>query len=166
MSWSLGRIISHLCGQATDLVVSPHKESAIQSSHVCSAVHPSLDQTNRSVKKMPCREIGGYNERIALQFDRQHGCRGACQIAERLEMFKHESRGFETSRDLAIRPLLESDVLVHEPAFLDMTRTACPRGRTYICNEPDTWCVCVWLLIWCPCNDNDLTQTSWAQVPF
>ena len=33
---------------------------------------------------------------------RQRCCRGACQISERLEKFKSESRGFKTSRDLAV----------------------------------------------------------------
>ena len=31
------------------------------------------------------------------------GFRGACQISKRLERCKYESRGFETSRDLAVR---------------------------------------------------------------
>ena len=35
----------------------------------------------------------------------QQRCRGTCQISERLEKFKSESRGFETSRDLAVRRL-------------------------------------------------------------
>ena len=39
------------------------------------------------------------------QAPRQQRCRGTCQISERLEMFKPESRGFETSRDLAVRRL-------------------------------------------------------------
>ena len=37
------------------------------------------------------------------QAPRQQRCRGTCQILERLEKFKPESRGFETSRDLAVR---------------------------------------------------------------
>ena len=36
---------------------------------------------------------------------RQRCCRGACQISERLEKSKPESRDFETSRDLAVRRL-------------------------------------------------------------
>ena len=39
------------------------------------------------------------------QAPRQQRCRGTCQISERLEKFKSESRGFETSRDLAVRRL-------------------------------------------------------------
>ena len=39
------------------------------------------------------------------QAPRQQLCRGTCQISERLEKFKPESRGFETSRDLAVRRL-------------------------------------------------------------
>ena len=39
------------------------------------------------------------------QAPRQQRCRGTCQISERLEKFKPESRGFETSRDLAVRRL-------------------------------------------------------------
>ena len=39
------------------------------------------------------------------QAPRQQCCRGTCQISERLEKFKPESRGFETSRDLAVRRL-------------------------------------------------------------
>ena len=37
------------------------------------------------------------------QASRQHCCRCACQITERVEESKHESRGFETSQDLVIR---------------------------------------------------------------
>ena len=44
-----------------------------------------------------------YSDRIALGFDRQRWCQGTCQISERLEKFKDESRGLETSRDLAVR---------------------------------------------------------------
>ena len=51
------------------------------------------------------------NDRLPLKFDRhrQCCCRGACHISERLQIFKPESRRFETSRDLAIgvRPLSE-----------------------------------------------------------
>ena len=32
-----------------------------------------------------------------------HCCRGACQISERFEKYKHESRGFETSWYLVVR---------------------------------------------------------------
>ena len=52
------------------------------------------------------REIGYYNDRIAQKVDShldQRCCRGACQISERLEKAKPESRGFKTSRDLAER---------------------------------------------------------------
>ena len=44
-----------------------------------------------------------FNDRIGLKFwqaSRQHCCRGACQISERSERYKPESRGLETSRDL------------------------------------------------------------------
>ena len=36
----------------------------------------------------------------------RHCCRCACQISERLEKSKHESRGFETSWDLAVWHLI------------------------------------------------------------
>ena len=36
---------------------------------------------------------------------RQHRCRDACQILERYDHYNNQSRGFETSRDLAIRRL-------------------------------------------------------------
>ena len=39
------------------------------------------------------------------QASRQRCCRGACQMSERLKKYKLESRGFETSRDLAVRRL-------------------------------------------------------------
>ena len=39
------------------------------------------------------------------QAPRQQRCRGTCQISERLEKSKPESRGFETSRGLAVRHL-------------------------------------------------------------
>ena len=39
------------------------------------------------------------------QASRQHCCRDGCQISKRLKKSKHESRGFETSRDLAVRRL-------------------------------------------------------------
>ena len=39
------------------------------------------------------------------QAPRQQRCRGTCQISERLEKSKPESRGFEASRDLAVRRL-------------------------------------------------------------
>ena len=41
--------------------------------------------------------IGCYSDYITLKFD------SSCQISEQLEKSKPESRGFETSRDLAIR---------------------------------------------------------------
>ena len=39
------------------------------------------------------------------QVPRQRCCRGACQISERYEHCNFQSRGFETSRDLAVRRL-------------------------------------------------------------
>ena len=39
------------------------------------------------------------------QAPRQQRCQGTCQISEQLEKFKPESRGFETSQDLAVRRL-------------------------------------------------------------
>ena len=39
------------------------------------------------------------------QASRQRCCLDTCQISERLEKFKPESRGFETLRDLAVRRL-------------------------------------------------------------
>ena len=56
--------------------------------------------------KIRSQEISCYNHCIALKFDRHFCsavCRDACQISEWLEKSKPESRGFETSRDLAER---------------------------------------------------------------
>ena len=39
------------------------------------------------------------------QVHRQRCCRGACQISERYDLCIIQSRGFETSRDLAVRRL-------------------------------------------------------------
>ena len=52
--------------------------------------------------KSRSREIGCYNERIALKFDRHL----PSAAAERLEKSKTESYGFETSRDLTAREAL------------------------------------------------------------
>ena len=41
------------------------------------------------------------------QASRKRCCRGVCQISKRLEMCKAESHRFETSRDLAVRRLIE-----------------------------------------------------------
>ena len=43
--------------------------------------------------------------REVLQVPRQRCCRGACQISERYDHCNIQSRGFETSRDLAVRRL-------------------------------------------------------------
>ena len=40
------------------------------------------------------------------QAHRQQCCRCACQISERSDKYKYQSRGFETSRDLTIRRLI------------------------------------------------------------
>ena len=50
----------------------------------------------------PSLAIGCYNDRIALIFDRHFDstATGACQIPERLDKYKSESRGIDTSRDL------------------------------------------------------------------
>ena len=42
------------------------------------------------------------NDRIALECDRRQNYRGDCQFSEQLETAKPISRGFETSRDLAV----------------------------------------------------------------
>ena len=42
---------------------------------------------------------------VAMVVSLWNCCRGTCQISEQLEKFKPESRGFETSRDLAVRRL-------------------------------------------------------------
>ena len=52
--------------------------------------------------KSRSREIRCYNHRIALKFDRYLG-NDAAESPIRLEMSKFESRGLETSRDLAER---------------------------------------------------------------
>ena len=54
------------------------------------------------VKSRSC-EVGYHNDRIDLTFDRHFGSAAACQISERLEKSKPESRGFESSRDLTVR---------------------------------------------------------------
>ena len=41
------------------------------------------------------------------QAPRQQGCRSACKISKRCDNLKYQSRGFETSRDLTIRRLIE-----------------------------------------------------------
>ena len=46
-------------------------------------------------------EVGSWNHRIALKFDRRLRC--ACEISERLDDAK--SRGFQSSRDLTMRHL-------------------------------------------------------------
>ena len=52
--------------------------------------------------KSRSREIGCYNYCITLKFDRHlDSYRVAFQISERLVKSKPESRGFETSQDLA-----------------------------------------------------------------
>ena len=50
-----------------------------------------------------CLELSNCSE--IWQAHRQHCCRGACQISERCDKSHYQSRGFETSRDLAIRRL-------------------------------------------------------------
>ena len=59
--------------------------------------------------KVRSRKIACYDDRIALKFDRHHGsaacCRGACQISERLENYKPESRGLMTSWNFLVRLL-------------------------------------------------------------
>ena len=62
----------------------------------------SLNGRTANLVKSQSHGIGCYNDRIALKFDRQRCCRGACQISE-LEKSKPESRGFESSRDRMIR---------------------------------------------------------------
>ena len=56
----------------------------------------------QDIAKSRSRKIRCYNDRIALKFDRRF-CRDACQILDRLEKSKPETRGFETSQDLAVR---------------------------------------------------------------
>ena len=48
-------------------------------------------------------ELVRERSRSISQAFRQLCCRGACQILERLGKSKLESRGFETSRHLAVR---------------------------------------------------------------
>ena len=44
---------------------------------------------------------------------------GACQISEQLEESKSESRGFETSRDLAVRRLTTANKFMFSPSFAE-----------------------------------------------
>ena len=58
--------------------------------------------------KSRSHEVGCYNDPIALIFDKHFGSTDAemhnkLQSTEHLEKCKPESRGYETSRDLAVR---------------------------------------------------------------
>ena len=63
---------------------------------------------------------------IALKFDRhatgQQYCQDDCQISERYNHYNIQSRGFETSRDLAVRRLTAQwiEALAMQGAFPDM----------------------------------------------
>ena len=82
------------------------------------AVHASVTTAKPSIK--PCtyftarsREVSkprdsglNFSNRSEIwQVPRQRCCRGACQISERYDHCNIQSRGFETSRDLAVRRL-------------------------------------------------------------
>ena len=93
-------------------------------------------------------EIGCYNDRIALKFDRHLSSTAAeaCQISEWSERFKPESRGFDTSRDLALRPRCMTSVcLVNReaqgsPVLMLMGRNMSntfPRIINFIISRPE-----------------------------
>ena len=63
---------------------------------------PPSDVLPQDLVKSHSREIRCYNDRI-YRSEILHATRQRCQIGERMEKSKPESRGFETSRDLAIR---------------------------------------------------------------
>ena len=84
--------ITHIC----------HRIYRIYNVSRCSDRNSPASET-RDLVKSRRHEIGSLNNRIALKFDKhigQHCCRCVCQISERLDNFKYESPGFETSRGL------------------------------------------------------------------
>ena len=87
--------------------------------------------------KIWSREIGCYNDHITAKWDRHLGSAAAeLPVKFRLERSKRKSRGFETSRDLAVR---------RPPAWWIEARQCCdissdiwrisPRGRFYWCGS-------------------------------
>ena len=61
-----------------------------------------------------------------LQASRQRCCKGACQIAERLERSKQESRCFEASRDLVVRRPSASWIEAQSPILCENVKIYSP----------------------------------------
>ena len=61
---------------------------------------------------------------------RQHGCRCACQISKRCNNLKHQSRDFETSRDLTKRRLF---------VYWDGALQSCTKPSTWYQLQPIPW---------------------------
>ena len=71
--------------------------------HIVQGLYSLNGKTSyRQISNSRSREISRSE---IWQAPRQRCCQGACQISERLEKSKTESRGFETSRDLVVRRL-------------------------------------------------------------
>ena len=64
-----------------------------------------LTARSREVSKPRDSGLNFSNRSEIWQVPRQRCCRGACQISERYDNCNIQSRGFETSRDLAVRRL-------------------------------------------------------------
>ena len=61
--------------------------------------------SSREVSKPRDSGLDFSNRSQIWQAPRQQRCRDACQISERYDHYNIQSRGFETSRDLAVRRL-------------------------------------------------------------
>ena len=70
--------------------------------HTVLAVRRLTAKSHEVTKPRDCMLLSSHRSDI-LQASRQHCCRGASQISELLKKSKPGSRGFETSRDLAVR---------------------------------------------------------------
>ena len=65
----------------------------------------SLTARSREVSNPQDSGLDFSNRSEIWQASRQRCCRGACQISERYDNYNIQSRGFETSQDLAVRRL-------------------------------------------------------------
>ena len=64
-----------------------------------------LTARSRKVSKSRDSGLDSSNRSEIWKAPRQQRCRGACQLTERCDNCNTQSRGFETSRDLAVRRL-------------------------------------------------------------
>ena len=84
-----------------------------------------------------------YRSEIWQAHWQQQCCRGVSQITERYDYFKYKSRGFETSRDLAMRRLIgywkRSQVVIDSCAILLIFFTVTSQlwANQMIALEPD-----------------------------